>query len=64
MDFENLYTIKRLETFFVVIAKTNIRLNVSSCKRRLPENIISIVKGTFIFKFQGNNPKNSVKLSA
>lgn len=38
----------RIEAFFVVRAKTNIRLKVSSWKRRLPENISSDMNGTFM----------------
>ena len=64
-DFENLYTINRIEAFFVVRAKTNVRFKVSSWKRRLPENIISDVIGTFIvYKSSKDYPEELRKVIA
>ena len=40
-DFGNLYTINRIEAFFVVRAKTNVRFKPETWKRRLPENVVS-----------------------
>ena len=36
-DFSNLYTINRIGAFFVVRAKTNVRIKPKTWKRRLPE---------------------------
>ncbi len=46
-DFGNLYTINRIEAFFVVRAKTNVRFKPEIWKRRLPENVISDSIGYF-----------------
>lgn len=54
-DFSNLYTINRIGTFFVVRAKTNVRIKPKTWKRRLPNGVISEVIGVFTVykKFQG-----------
>ena len=65
-DFENLYTINRIEAFFVVRAKTNVRIKISSWKRRrLPENIMSDVTGTFtVYKSSKDYPEELRKVIA
>ncbi|WP_288159761.1 IS4 family transposase [Bacteroides acidifaciens] len=40
-DFGNLYTINRIEAFFVIRAKTNVRFKPETWKRRLLVNVIS-----------------------
>lgn len=46
-DFGNLYTINRIDAFFVVRAKTNVWFKPETWKRRLPENVVSDVIGYF-----------------
>lgn len=46
-DFGNLYTINRIGAFFVVRAKTNVRFNPATWKRRLPKNVVSDAIGYF-----------------
>ena len=48
-DFGNLYTIDRIGAFFVVRAKTNVRIKPKTWKRRLPEGVISDVIGCLRF---------------
>ena len=40
-DFSNLNTINRIGAFFVVRAKTNVRIKPKTWKRRLPEGVVS-----------------------
>ena len=44
-DFSNLNTINRIGAFFVVRAKTNVRIKPKTWKRRLPEGVVSDVIG-------------------
>ncbi len=46
-DFSNLYTIHRIKAFFVIRAKTNVRMKPRTWKRRLPKGVVSDVIGTF-----------------
>ena len=41
-DFSNLYTIDRIGAYFVIRAKTNVKIDTKSWKRRLPDNIKSV----------------------
>lgn len=46
-DYGNLYTIHRIGAYFVLRAKTNVRMTPKTWKRRLPPNIVSDVVGSF-----------------
>lgn len=46
-DYGNLYTIHRIGVYFVLRAKTNVRMSAKTWKRRLPANIKSDVVGNF-----------------
>lgn len=46
-DYGNLYTIHRIGAYFVLRAKTNVRLTAKTWKRRLPLNIKSDIVGNF-----------------
>ncbi len=46
-DFSNLNTINRIGAFFVVRAKTNVRIKPKNWKQRLPEGVVSDVIGCF-----------------
>lgn len=57
-DFGNLYTINRIEAFFVVRAKTNVRFKPETWKRRLPENVVSDATGYFtVYKSAKDYPE-------
>lgn len=62
-DFGNLYTIDRIGAFFVVRAKTNVRIKPKTWKRRLPEGVISDVIGCFtVYKSSKDYPDELRKL--
>ena len=62
-DFGNLYTINRIESFFVVRAKANVRFKIETWKRRLPENLISDYIGCFtVYKSSKDYPEKLRKL--
>ena len=62
-DFENLYTINRIEAFFVVRAKTNVRFKPETWKRRLPENVVSDCIGYFtVYKSSKDYPEKLRKV--
>mgnify|MGYP000091954373 CR=1 FL=1 len=64
-DFGNLYTINRIEAFFVVRAKNNVRFKPETWKRRLPENVVSDAIGCSRFiKALKITRKSFVRLSA
>lgn len=46
-DYGNLYTIHRIGAYFVLRAKTNVRMKPKTWKRRLTPNIVSDVIGSF-----------------
>lgn len=62
-DVSNLNTINRIGAFFVVRAKTNVRIKPKTWKRRLPEGVVSDVIGCFTFykvlKITPRNLENS-----
>ena len=62
-DFGNLYTINRIEAFFVVRAKTNVRFKPEIWKRRLPENVVSDCIGYFtVYKSSKDYPEKLRKV--
>lgn len=62
-DFSNLYTIQRIKAFFVVRAKTNVRMKARTWKRRLPKDVVSDVIGSFIgYKSSKNYPEELRKV--
>ena len=62
-DFGNLYTINRIEAFFVVRAKTNVRFKPETWKRRLPENVVSDAIGCFtVYKSAKDYPEKLRKV--
>ena len=62
-DFENLYTINRIEAFFVVRAKTNVRFKPVTWQRRLPENVVSDAIGCFtVYKSAKDYPEKLRKV--
>ena len=62
-DFGNLYTINRIEAFFVVRAKTNVRFKPETWKRRLPENVVSDATGYFtVYKSAKDYPEKLRKV--
>ncbi|MDE6649619.1 MAG: IS4 family transposase [Muribaculaceae bacterium] len=62
-NFGNLYTINRIEAFFVVRAKTNVRFKPETWKRRLPENVISDSIGCFtVYKSSKDYPERLRKV--
>ena len=62
-DFSNLYTINRIGAFFVVRAKTNVRIKPKTWKRRLPEGVVSDVIGCFtVYKSSKDYPEELRKL--
>ena len=62
-DFGNLYTINRIEAFFVVGAKTNVRFKPETWKRRLPVNVISDAIGYFtVYKSSKEYPEKLRKV--
>ena len=62
-DFGNLYTINRIGAFFVVRAKTNVRIKPETWKRRLPDGVVSDVIGCFtVYKSSRDYPEELRKL--
>ena len=62
-DFSNLYTIDRIGAYFVIRAKTNVKIDKKSWKRRLPDNIKSDISGTFSgYKSSKDYPKEIRKV--
>ena len=62
-DFSNLYIINRIGAFFVVRAKTNVRIKPKTWKRRVPEGVVSDVIGCFtVYKSSRDNPEELRKL--
>ena len=62
-DFSNLNTINRIGAFFVVRAKTNVRIKPKTWKRRLPEGVVSDVIGCFtVYKSSKEYPEELRKL--
>ncbi|MFR7466715.1 MAG: hypothetical protein ACLUVG_21200 [Phocaeicola vulgatus] len=61
-DFGNLHTIDRIGAFFVVRAKTNVRIKPKTWKRRLPEGVISDVIGCFtVYKSSEDYPRLNLR---
>ena len=46
-DYSSLYTINRIGAFFVLRAKSNVKMKVRTWTRRLPEGVVSDIKGSF-----------------
>ncbi len=62
-DFRNLYTINRIEAFFVVRAKTNVKFKSDKWKRRLPTNVVSDAVGNFlVYKSSKDYPEKLRKI--
>ena len=62
-DFSHLNTINRIGAFFVVQAKTNVRIKPKTWKRRLPEGVVSDVIGCFtVYKSSKDYPEELRKL--
>ena len=62
-DFTHLNTINRIGAFFVVRAKTNVRIKPKTWKRRLPEGVVSDVIGCFtVYKSSKDYPEELKKL--
>ena len=62
-DFSNLNTINRIGAFFVVRAKTNVRIKPKTWKRRLQESVVSDVIGCFtVYKSSKDYPEELRKL--
>ncbi len=62
-DFRNLYTISRIEAFFDVRAKTNIKFKPEKWKRRLPTNVVSDAVGKFlVYKISKDFPEKLRKI--
>ncbi len=62
-DFSNLNIINRIGTFFVVQAKTNLRIKPKTEKRRLPKDVVSDVIGSFmVYKSSKDYPEELRKL--
>ena len=62
-DFANLYTINRIDAFFVVRAKTNVQIKPRTWKRRFPEGVVSDVIGSFAgYKSSKNYPEELRKV--
>lgn len=62
-DCRNLYTINRIEAFFVIRAKTNVRFKPVTWKRRLPENVVSDSTGYFtVYKSAKDYPEKLRKV--
>ena len=60
---KNLYTINRIEAFFVVRTKTNVRFKPETWKRRLPENVVSDATGYFtVYKSAKDYPEKLRKV--
>ena len=57
-DFSDLNTINRIGAFFVIQAKTNVRVKPKTWKRRLPEGVVSDVIGCFtVYKSSKDYPE-------
>ncbi|WP_236082681.1 transposase, partial [Bacteroides stercoris] len=62
-DFSNLNTINHIGTFFVVRAKTNVRIKPKIWKLRLPEGVVSDIIGYFtVYKSSKDYPEELRKL--
>ena len=62
-DFSNLNTINRIGAFFVVRAKTNVRIKPKTWKRRLPEGVVYDIIGCFtVYKSSKDYPEELRKL--
>ena len=62
-DFTHLNTINRIGAFFVVRAKTNVRIKPKTWKRRLPDGVVSDVIGCFtVYKSSKDYPEELRKL--
>ena len=62
-DFSNLNTINRIGAFFVVRARTNVRIKPKTWERKLPEGVVSDVIGFFtVYKSSKNCPEELRKL--
>ena len=46
-NYTSLYTINRIGAFFVLRAKSNVKMKVRTWTRRLPEGVVSDIKGPF-----------------
>ena len=46
-DYSSLYTINRIGAFFVLRAKSNVKMKVRTWTRRLPKGVVSDIKGAF-----------------
>ena len=46
-DYSSLYTINRIGAFFVLRAKSNVKMKVRTWTRRLPQGVVSDIKGSF-----------------
>ena len=64
-DFSNLYTINLIGTFFVMRAKSNVRIKLKTWKRRLPEGVVSDVIGHFtVYKSSKKNDSENASDNA
>ena len=62
-DFANLYKINLIEAHFVLRAKTNVRFNPRTWKRRLPDGIVSDAIGVFsVYKSAKDYPEELRKV--
>ena len=46
-DYSSLYTINRIGAFFVLRAKSNVKMKIRTWTRRLPKGVVSDIKGAF-----------------
>lgn len=60
-DFGNLYTIHRIEAFFVVRARYNVKIKPETWKRRLPQNVVSDVIGNFTVYKSAKDYPNKIR---
>ena len=60
-DFGNLYTIHRIEAFFVVRARYNVKIKPKTWKRRLPQNVVSDVIGNFTVYKSAKDYPNKIR---
>ena len=62
-DYTSLYTINRIGAFFVLRARSNVKMKVRTWSRRLPKGIISDIKGAFsVYKSSREYPEELRKV--
>ena len=63
-DYSSLYTINRIGAFFVLRAKSNVKMKVRTWSRRLPKGVASDIKGAFSgYKSSKEYPKELRKVT-